>query len=84
MREGDENLQPSVIYVAVIDVLQKWNAGKKIENVFKTKILLPAKQRKMNFKADISAQNPYKYLDRFTAMAQSLLEVFNKEHPRVS
>jgi hypothetical protein len=54
------------------------------ENVFKTKILLPAKQRKMNFKADISAQNPYKYLDRFTAMAQSLLEVFNKEHPRVS
>jgi len=60
------------------------STSRQTENVFKTKILLPAKQRKMNFKADSSAQNPSKYLDRFTAMAQSLLEVFNKEHPRVS
>jgi len=84
LRQDAENLEPAVIYVAIIDVLQQWTTGKKMENFVKTKIVIPAKQRKATFNADISAQNPYKYLDRFTAMARSLLEVFTKEHPRVS
>ena len=76
-------MQYDAVSVAIIDVLQQWNTGKKMENIVKTKFLIPAKQRKATFNADISAQNPYKYLDRFTAMAQSLLEVFNKKHPNL-
>ena len=82
LRQDAENLEPAVIYIAIIDVLQQWNNGKRAENFLKTKILIPMKKGKANFDSDISAQNPYKYLDRFTAMARGLLEVFTDQSPR--
>ena len=77
---GGPQLNRAVIFVAVIDVLQQWNSQKRAENFLKTKIIIPVKKKKAEFNADISAQNPYKYLDQFTAMAKNVIEPLRAEH----
>ena len=79
-QKNEGKLQPAVIFVAIIDVLQQWNSQKKAENFLKTKIIIPVKKKKADFNADISAQNPLKYFDRFTTMANHVVESLNSEH----
>eukprot|EP00946_MAST-07B_sp_MAST-7B-sp1_P000503 g503.t1 len=83
-RAEGAHLNRAVIFVAVIDILQQWNSQKKAENFLKTKIIIPVKKKKAEFNADISAQNPFKYLDRFTAMVKNVIGPLRAEHSELA
>ena len=61
-----DKLKPVVVFLAIIDVLQVWNAKKRLENIGKTRIIGPALG--LGFTSNISAVEPYRYKQRFMRM----------------
>ena len=61
-----DKLKPVVVFLAIIDVLQVWNAKKRLENIVKTRIIGPALG--LGFTSNISAVEPYRYKQRFMRM----------------
>ena len=73
-----KRLEPVVVFLAVIDVLQIWNAKKKGERMLKQNLVEPLKGKGAH--ADISAIEPARYKTRFIRMLTERIRPFESHH----